>query len=97
MLLSILAQSLKLQQSKFIKSQLVQNSIHDSILFDQIKCINFQNGVVFMIKIVLSFLLIIPIIASPVLASEELDSDTERQAMYRKTAAITHVPWYYEH
>lgn len=48
-----------------------------------------------MIKIVLCLLFIIQLIAPHVLATEQLDPDTERQALYRKTEAITHIPWYY--
>ncbi|GAA4067969.1 M23 family metallopeptidase [Amphibacillus indicireducens] len=48
-----------------------------------------------MIKIMLCFLIFFQLFAITNLASEELDLDTEREALYRKTEAISQVPWYY--
>ena len=48
-----------------------------------------------MIKRSIAFLLMILMMASPILAKEELNPTIEREALYKKTEAITHIPWYY--
>jgi len=46
-------------------------------------------------KILISFLLIFIVTQNFIFAAEETDSMQEREALYKKTEAVTQIPWYY--
>src|SRR5690554_4006776 len=48
-----------------------------------------------MIKIAILFLFIFQMMTNPIFAEENQKPNQERYALYKKTEAITQIPWYY--